>query len=143
MVNSSYHWFVLSCLDFSDSMNCLCSCGVETLSDPHSPTNCQLTRTTCHITTKHTVFFIPCNNLFLSFIPLLFYNSTDNNAGSQDHIHDFGAIYTFEGACGGTVDRGTVLHAARLQVQFLIVSLEFLIDLFLQAVLGAWDRLSP
>jgi hypothetical protein len=33
----------------------------------------------------------------------LFYNSTDNNAGSQIYIRDFGAIDSFEGVCGGTV----------------------------------------
>ena len=103
MVNSLSFWFVLmSCFDFSYSLKFLSCCGVETFSDPRSPAHCQLTSATCHIITKHAIFFIPVTDLFFSFIPL-FYNSTDNNAGSQVYIHDFGAIDSFEEARGVTV----------------------------------------
>jgi len=143
MANSLSFWFVLmSCFNFSNSSKFLCSCGVETFSDPHSPAHCQLTSAMCHIITKHTIFFIPVNHLFFSFIPF-FYNSTDTNAGSQVYVHGFWAINNFEEAYSRTVGWGTVLQTRRLQVQFLIVSLELFIDIFLQAALGAWGQLSP
>jgi hypothetical protein len=103
MVNILSFWFVLmSCFDFSNSLKFLSSCGVETLSDPCSPANCHLTSATCHIITKHTHCFLHPSQSLLLFI-LLFYNSTNNSAGSQVYIHDFEAIDCFEGACNGTV----------------------------------------
>ena len=50
--------------------------------------------------------------------------------------------YLVPGACGGTVGWGTVLHDGRTQVQFLMGSLEFLIDINLSAALWPWCWLS-
>jgi len=73
MVNNLPCWFALmSCLDFSNSFKLLCSCGVETLSDPRSPANCQLTSAMCYIITKHTHYFLhPCHSPLLFLFPFV------------------------------------------------------------------------
>jgi hypothetical protein len=48
----------------------------------------------------------------------------------------------YRGQCGGAFGRGIALQAGRLQVQFLIVAIEFFIDIFLLAALWFWGRLS-
>ena len=45
--------------------------------------------------------------------------------------------------CGGAVGWGTALHAGRSWVRFLMVSLEFFIDIILLSTLWPWDWLSP
>ena len=46
------------------------------------------------------------------------------------------------GARSGTVGWGTTLQARRSRVRFLMVSLEFFIDIILPATVWSWDRLS-
>jgi len=50
----------------------------------------------------------------------------------------FVASYEILGARGGAVGRGTALQAGRSLVRFLMMSLEFFIDIILLATLWPW-----
>jgi hypothetical protein len=51
-------------------------------------------------------------------------------------------LFTSHFICSGAVGWGTVLHAGKLRVWFLMVSLEFFVDIILPVALWPWGWLS-
>jgi hypothetical protein len=49
-------------------------------------------------------------------------------------------VLNYGGARGKAAGSGTALPTGRLRIQFPMVSLEFFIDITLQAALGPWGR---
>jgi len=57
-------------------------------------------------------------------------------------LHRVGTVHSFKGVGSGAVGWGTALQAGRSRVRFVILSLEFFIDVILPAALWPWSRLS-